>query len=415
MTSKGVAPKGASHRCIAVVGAGPAGIMAALEAARHGAQVSLYDTNPMVGRKLLVTGAGRCNISNQNTRPEVYVCKDRAALGMALAQYGHQQTAERLYALGIPIYATADGWCYPLSDSAATVAHLLAAALDLAGVEVRLKTKISALRPKGREIVLEAGGPEHTYTVDRVVVATGGKAYPALGSKGEFFSELQRLGHTIEPIYPALTPLVTDMRALQKLQGVRMDAGLSLYAGDRLLGHDMGNLLFTQSGLSGPAAMNLSHLVSTRPHKALTAAIDLLALHGETLRRLLERQRRRAVPLRVLLGAALPPKVPPVILRLAGLAQDVPLSQVADEALARVLDLLGALTVTVKGTRGFAQAQISTGGVPLSEIEPETMASRIVPGLHLAGEVLDVIGPCGGFNLQFAWTSGALAGRAAAE
>ena len=194
-----------------------------------------------------------------------------------------------------------------------------------------------------------------------------------------------------------------------------MDAGLAIYAGDRLLGRDIGNLLFTQSGLSGPVAMNLSHLVSTRPHESLTATIDLLALRGEALRGLLERQRRRAVPLRVLLGAVLPPKVPPVILRLAGLAQDVPLSQVTDEALARVLDLLGRLTVTVKGTRGFEQAQVSTGGVPLSEVEPETMASRLVPGLYLAGEVLDVIGPCGGFNLQFAWTSGALAGRAAAE
>jgi predicted Rossmann fold flavoprotein len=398
-----------------VVGAGPAGIMAALEAARHGAQVLLYDTNPMVGRKLLVTGAGRCNISNQNTRPEVYVCKDRNALAVALARYGYRETAERLYELGIPIYATPDGWCYPLSDSAAAVADLLAAALDLAVVEVRLKTKISALRPKGREIILEAGGPEHTYTVDRVVVATGGKAHPALGSKGDFFAELQRLGHTIEPIYPALTPLVADMRALHKLQGVRLDAGLSLYAGDRLLGHDVGNLLFTQSGLSGPAAMNLSHLVSARPHEALTAAIDLLAMHGEALRRLLERQRHRDVPLSVLLGAVLPYKVPPVILRLAGLSQEMLLSQVTNGALARILDLLGGLKVTVKGTRGFEQAQASTGGVPLNEVEPETMASRIVPGLYLAGEVLDVIGPCGGFNLQFAWTSGALAGRAAAE
>jgi predicted Rossmann fold flavoprotein len=404
-----------AHRRVAVVGAGPAGIMAALEAARHGAQVLLYDTNPMVGRKLLVTGAGRCNITNQNTRPEVYVCKDRAALAAALTRYGYPETAERLYELGIPIYATPDGWCYPLSDSATAVADLLAAALDLAGVEVWLKTKISALRPQGREIILEAGGPEHTYTVDRVVVATGGKAYPALGSRGEFFAEVRRLGHAIEPIYPALTPLVADMRALQELQGVRMDAGLAIYAGDRLLGRDIGNLLFTQSGISGPAAMNLSHLVSARPHEALTTTIDLLALHGEALRRLLERQRRRAVPLCVLLGAVLPPKVPPVILRLAGLSQDVSLSQVTDEALARVLDLLGALSVTVKGTRGFEQAQVSTGGVPLSEVEPETMASRLVPGLYLAGEMLDVIGPCGGFNLQFAWTSGALAGRAAAE
>lgn len=403
-----------ASRRVGIVGAGPAGIMAALEAARLGAQVLLFDTNAMVGRKLLVTGNGRCNISNVHVAAERYVCADRRFLEAAFSLCGHRETIEGLHDLGIPTYATPDGWCYPLSDSAATVADALAAALELAGVEVHLKTKISDLKP-GRSVwTLFAGGPAHTCEVDRVVVATGGKAYPALGSKGDFFPVLERLGHTIEPIRPALVPLVADVRHLHKLQGVRLDVGLTLFREDRVLGRSKGNLLFTQSGLSGPAAMDLSHLVSTRAGQPLTLAIDLLACVRDPLRELIARKRALPVPLPVVLGSVLPAKLPPVVIGLAGFSPEARLNELPEPDLERLMGLLGSLEVRVLGTRGFQHAQLSTGGVPVTEVSPETMASRVAPGLHLAGEVLDVVGPCGGFNLQFAFTSGALAGRGAA-
>ncbi|MBC7236586.1 MAG: aminoacetone oxidase family FAD-binding enzyme [Chloroflexi bacterium] len=404
----------ARGRRIGVVGAGPAGILAALEAAHLGARVLLFDTNPMIGRKLLVTGNGRCNISNVHATAAAYHCADARFLEMAFRRFGHPETVERLRELGILIYATPDGWCYPLSESAAAVADLFAAALELAGVEIRLKTKITALRPRGDGFTLEAGGPGQTYEVDRVVVATGGKAHPALGSKGEFFAVLEALGHTVLPIRPALVPLVADMRRLHKLQGVRLDAGLTLWEGERRLGHDVGNLLFTSTGLSGPAAMNLSYLVSARPHAPLTATIDLLAIHREALFALVACKRHEPWPLSALLGAVWPQKVPPVVLQLADLPAQVRMTELTDDALNRLFDLAGHIEVPIKGTRGFEQAQLSTGGVPVTEVHPETMASRIVPGLHLAGELLDVHGPCGGYNLQFAFTSGALAGRGAA-
>ncbi len=401
-------------RRIGIVGAGPAGMMAALEAARRGAEVLLFDTNPMVGRKLLVTGAGRCNISNRRVAAEAYTCADAAFLETAFEIWGHKRTMDRLEELGIPTYATHDGWCYPLSDSAATVADAFAAMLDLAGVQVHLKTKISDVRVAAGCLVLEVGGPPHTLTVDRVVVATGGKAHPALGSRGDFFPVLEGLGHRVLPVRPALAPVVADVRGLHRLQGVRLDVGLTLLQGDDVLGRTAGNMMFTDYGLSGPAAMDLSHLISTRPHADLTLSIDLLHYTRDALLPLIDRFREAPVPLRVILGAVLTVKIPPVLIKMIGLPDDVTLDALGEDDLEGLLDLAGNLAVTVKGTRGFDVCQLSTGGVPVTEVEPTTMASQVVPLLHLAGEVLDVVGPCGGYNLQFVFTSGALAGAGAA-
>ena len=402
-------------RTVGIVGAGPSGIMAALEAARCGARALLFDTNAMVGRKLLVTGNGRCNISNANASAESYTCADPTFLSMALSRFGHQDTTARLSELGILTYATPDGWCYPLSDSAATVAEALTTALGIAGVEVHLKTKISALRPARGRILLVTDDPSHGWAVDRVVVATGGKAYPALGSKGDFFPALEALGHTVVPVFPALVPILADVRRLHKLQGVRMDVGLSLYEGESLLAEDVGNVMFTQTGLSGPVAMNLSHHISTRPQAKLRLSVDLIRVHRPRLEDLIARKRGQPVPVRVLLGAVMPAKVPPVGMGLAGLSLDVTLDTMSPNALETLLEVLSGVSLQVTGTRGFQHAQLSTGGISVTEVEPETMASRIVPGLHLAGEVMDVVGPCGGHNLQFAFTSGALAGAAAAS
>jgi hypothetical protein len=194
--------------------------------------------------------------------------------------------------------------------------------------------------------------------------------------------------------------------------------GLALYQGDEKLGETVGNLLFTQFGFSGPAPMDLSHLVSTRlvdgyEGPPLRLTINLVPYHLEELRRLIARKRAEPVPMRVVLGAVLPVKVPPVFLRLAGLPPDVLLNRVSGQDLEKLLALLTGVSVMVKGTRGFKFSQLSTGGVPVTEVAPRSMASRRVKGLYLAGEVLDVVGPCGGYNLQFAFASGAIAGMAA--
>ena len=345
--------------------------------------------------------------------PEAYATDDAPALARVLGHYGYPQLLADLDAVGIPTYATTDGWCYPLSNSAAAVAETLTAMLDLAGVSVRLKTKITDLRVSGRKFEVTLGGGPHRELVDRVIVASGGKAYPALGSRGTLFPVLDRLGHKIRPIHPALVPITAQVKQFHKLQGVRLDVGLSLLKAGEVLAETVGNMMFTQFGFSGPAPMNLSHLVSTQSGKGLTLAIDLLPYHRGELTDLIARMRSRPVPVRILLGSVLPPKIAPVVMPMADLPVDARVADLSKESLDRLFYLLTHLTVRVTGTRGFNFAQASTGGVSVREVDPRTMESRLVPGLHFAGEVLDVVGPCGGYNLQFAWTSGALAGRGA--
>jgi len=389
--------------------------MAALEAARLGAQVTLFDMNATVGRKLLVTGNGRCNISNMRASPERYTCADPKFLETAFDLYGREMTLARLYDLGVPTYSTPDGWYYPLSDSAASVVEALAAMLELAGVDVRLQCKAVDIRRTADGFALTIGGPSHVCEVARLVVASGGKAYPALGSTGELFPILEQLGHTVVPIYPALVPITARVKQFHKLQGVRLDVGLSLWEGNQRLGETTGNVMFTQDGFSGPAAMDLSHLVSMRPAASLRLVIDLVALRQNEFLALIARLRGQPVPLRVVLGAVMPAKIPPVVLSLAGFDPQVKLPEISQKELNRLLYLVSHLEAEVTGTRSFKFAQLSTGGIPVTEVDPRTMESRLVHGLYFAGEVMDVIGPCGGFNLQWCWTSGALAGRGAAE
>lgn len=398
---------------LAVIGAGPAGMMAALHAARPGVQVLLIDSNPSVGRKLLVTGSGRCNLTNTNAAAERYTCADPEFLRRLFACFGYADLLVFMRNLGVLTYATDDGWAYPLSGSAVSVVDAFAAALDTAGVELRLETSVTDIRPAGKGFRLITTQGE--LRAERVVLAAGGKAYPNLGSRGELFPVLERLGHTIRPVQPALAPLLLELKELQRLQGVRVDVRARLWHGRNLLGETTGNCIFTQWGMNGPAVMDLSHLVSTRPGTALRLELNFLPDSETAVRELITRRRDTRTPLRVLLGAALPPKVPPLFLEMAGIAADSPLNALPDSAVEKVLRLLTSHSLTVKGTRGFEFSQLSTGGVPVTEMEAATLQSRLIPGLYLAGEVLDVVGPCGGYNLQFAFSSGVIAGRAAGD
>ncbi len=376
----------------------------------------LFDSNPAIGRKLLVTGNGRCNLTNSLVAPERYSCADRSFLSLALEKFGRESLLSLLRAMGVLTFATHDGWYYPVSNSAVTVQKAFEAALQNVGVQLHLKTTISDIHLLTPGFLLETEAPPRTFGVDRLIVAAGGSAYPALGSRGECFPILERLGHTVVPPRPALAPIRADVRPYHALQGVRLDVRLALYEGEDKLGETAGNLLFTEFGFSGPAAMDLSHLVQAGPGKTpQRLVINLIPTHLDWLRQFIAARRDDPLPLSIALGSVLPPKMPPVFIAQAGLPDSVCLNQVSDHQLEVLLRRLTAVTVEVRGTRGFQFSQLSAGGVPVSEVDPNTMESRRVRGLYLVGEVLDVVGPCGGFNLQFAFTSGAVAGMAVGD
>lgn len=399
---------------LTIIGAGPAGMTAALFAAKAGAKVRLIDGNEQVGRKLLVTGSGRANLTNQRMDSARYTCADPAWMQKLLSRFGHVDLIRFLDEIGVLTFCTHDGWCYPLSESAQTVVETFAAALREAGVELVLNTKVLSIRKEETGFLLDLSTGA-TLQAERLILAAGGKAYPALGSRGELFPFLKTLGHTLIPLKPALAPLTCDMKPWRSLSGMRLDVRASLYEGKTLLAETEGNLIFTDWGLNGPAVMDLSHHVSTREGVKLDLSLNPLFDRELALKELIARKRKSDIPLRLLLGSALPPKLPPLLLTRAGIQADAPVSNLQDGQIEKVLREASALPFRVTGVRGFEYCQVSAGGVPVSEVDPLNMRSRLLPCLWLAGETLDVVGPCGGYNLQFAFSSGALAGMDAAR
>ncbi len=392
-----------------ILGAGPAGMTAALMAARRNQPVALLDANATVGRKLLVTGSGRANLTNSDLALDRYVCDDPAWLASIFGKFGHAELIDFLKSVGVLTFAMADGWTYPLSESAQTVVDAFDAALRLAGVQLLLNKRVTAIRKHSAGFELKTDNDE-PLTCERLLVAAGGKAYPTLGSRGELFDSLRSLGHTLRPLVPALAPVTARMDAYQKLQGVRLDARVTLLRNGQTLQTTTGNLIFTQWGLNGPAVMDLSHNIARHPGEKLGLRLDLIFNCEDDLRSMIRAHRSDPLPLRVVLGAGLPPKVAPVILGLSSLAPDAALDALPDREIELVFTLLKALPIEVTGVRGFEFCQVTAGGVPVAEVDPQTMRSRVVPNLSLAGELLDVIGPCGGYNLQFAFSTGAVAG-----
>jgi hypothetical protein len=402
---------------IAVIGAGASGLAAALQAAWHGVSVTLFERNPVPGKKLQVTGSGRCNITNDAVTASKYSCADPAWMETVLSSFGVSDLLAMLHEIGVPTYKTFDGWYYPLSDSAKTVVDALENAVTLAGCAIHYATQVQDVRWLDHTLFIDSVSPDgrRKTAFDRVIVATGGKSFPSLGSRGELFPVLERLGHTMLPKRPALAPVLTDMKEYQPLQGVRLDVGVTLWEDTKNFAQTAGNLIFTQWGLNGPAVMDLSHHISARQGAKLVLSLNLLHFHQAEYDELLSRKKDTLTPLMVFLEAFFPPKVAAFFIHQMNLPLEIRLNELKESDFASLTRMLNNLPFTVMGVKGFEYCQLSVGGVPVTEVDPKTLVSKIIQDLYLTGETLDVVGPCGGFNLQFAFSSGALAGRAAAS
>ena len=397
---------------IAVVGAGASGIFAALAAAQTGNRVTLFDHNAEIGKKLLVTGSSRCNISNAMVGAEKYACADEGWMQAFFQAYPPARLRSLLDALGIPIYSTADGWYYPLSNSAHSVVEILRADLLARGVALALSLQVVDLRREegGFALRFPSGEPARERFFDKVVLAAGGKAYPSLGSRGELFPVLARLGHSVVPLVPALGPLVVALGKFQDLRGLRFDVGAAVYAGEQRLGASYGNVIFTARGLNGPGVMNLSHLAARRSQEKLSLVLDFCFAFESALSDENAKLAANKNPL-VFLNRFFPPKASRFFLEYAGIGVGQENEPLTSDELQKLLAALRSVTLPILGIRSFDESQLSAGGVPVTEVRPDTCESTLIPGLYLVGETLDVVGPCGGYNLHFAFSSGCLAGR----
>ncbi|KKM08827.1 FAD-dependent oxidoreductase [Clostridiales bacterium PH28_bin88] len=406
---------------VVVVGGGAAGMLAAIAAAETGAPVVLLEKNSRLGTKVLISGKGRCNLTNAADITGLVdnIPGNGQFLYSALHTFSNKDMVALLNRLGLPTKVERGGRVFPVSDRSKDVVQALEGYLRRLGVEVRVNLPVAGLLVEGNRVTgVKAGGG--TVPGKAVVVATGGMSYPRTGSTGDGYRWAAELGHRITPLKPALVPLETNEEWVKDLQGLTLkNVEVSTWGKDSL-GSEFGEMLFTHFGVSGPIILTLSRNVSRyleRHGPPVRAEINLKpALRREQLDARLQRDfaqfsRRQ---LKNSLGELLPQRLIRVFTHLSGLPEDKFVHQITREERLHLAYLLQHLPLTVTGTRPLAEAIVTAGGVSVKEIEPQTMGSRLVRGLYFAGEVLDVDGYTGGFNLQAAFSTGFVAGKSAA-
>ncbi len=401
-----------------VVGGGAAGLMAAGALAAQGAPVLLFEKNRDLGRKVRITGKGRCNVTNRCPPQEVVAAAQGGKfLYTALCAFPPEDVMAFFEGLGVPLKTERGRRVFPQSDKAGDIAQALARWAGKA--QVRREAVARVLVEEGRAVGVAAAGKE--YRAQAVLLACGGASYPATGSDGSGCRLAQGAGHSITPLAPALVPLVEAGGWCQKLMGLSLrNCGVKVTAAGKKkpVYTDFGELLFTHFGLSGPTILSASsHMRPMEPgrytvHIDLKPALDQAQLDARLLRDLEENKNRQFANA---LDRLLPQKLIPVAVERGGTPGGTRCNTVTKEQRRRFLALLKDFTIEVQGFRPLEEAIVTAGGVRLGEVDPRTMESRLVKGLYFAGEMLDVDAPTGGYNLQIAFSTGRLAGESMAK
>nr|WP_294682879.1 NAD(P)/FAD-dependent oxidoreductase [uncultured Anaerotignum sp.] len=401
---------------IIIIGGGASGMMAALSARKQGAEVCVLERQARVGRKLLATGNGRCNLTNTKLTPKNYHGQNAAFAQTALQAFNTKSTLAFFQSLGLLSTVEPSGKVYPLSDQAGSVVDVLRLALEETGVEIRTSFEVTELkRSKKREFRIFS--KEETLRADAVIICCGGMAGGKLGGTQSGYDLLKSQGHTLTKLFPALVQVKTDTAFVKALKGVRADGAVLVERNGKILAENAGEIQFTDFGISGPTVFEISRVISTGK-APLTVHLNLLRnLSHEEVVSLLQ-NRKKTMPHQALenfLTGILHNRLGRTILRYAGFGLAEPIHSLMPSDIKRIAHAIQDFSLSVLGTMGFDAAQVTAGGIRTEEFNPSTMESRLVPGLFAAGEVLDIDGDCGGYNLQWAWASGYLAGKSAAE
>lgn len=402
---------------IVIIGAGAAGLMAAVWAGRTapGARIVVLDGAAKLGAKILVAGGGRCNVTHEAVNAGDYAGSTPGAIGKVLHRFQVDDTIRFFSELGVPLKREETGKLFPVSNRARTILDALLAAAQDGGATLDFPRRVERLESAGDGFRL--GGVWGTLIARRVILAAGGKSLPKSGSDGGGYALARELGHSLTPrILPALVPLLLPAgHFLRELSGVSFDCALTVTSGTGKHLHTVGGAaLCTHFGLSGPAILDVSRYWLDARAGDAKAALLLNVLPDKTPEQLdtLLRDLGRTTPLSAL-SRHLPDRLARALVLEAGLDPVLPASQLTREARRALVTTLTALRLPITGDRGFTYAEVTAGGVPLSELRLDTMESRLCPGLYLCGEICDVDGRIGGFNFQWAWASGYTAGTAA--
>jgi predicted Rossmann fold flavoprotein len=400
-----------------IIGGGAAGLCAAVTAAREGGRVTLLEQNSRVGKKILVSGNGKCNIGNRHIALHRFHSQNPDFVKKVLQGYDASVIVDFFRSIGLELTEGREGRLFPLSQQASSVAELLAYEAESAGVEIVYDCRVNSLAYEQQHFVLETS--RGTRACKTVLIACGSPAAPQLGGNDSGYAFAAGLGHTLIPRHPSLVQLLSEEPWVKKCAGVKTEGVARLYTNGEYITEKKGDLLFTNYGISGLAILDISREVSLRlaQFDYCELSLDLMpAFSKEKLTRLLLARidQKSQKPVSLWLQGIMHKKLVPVILEHARIKSPVE-NQLHRKEINSLVHTIKHLRLSISGTKGFQGAEVSTGGVDTREIDPQTMASRQLPGLYFAGEIVDVDGDRGGFNFHFAWVSGMRAGISSAH
>lgn len=395
-----------------VIGAGASGMMAAITAARENKRVCILEKLDKAGKKLLATGNGKCNFTNENMKVDCFG-GDETFVNKVLDQFSVEDCLEFFHSIGI-YPKNKNGYYYPNSEQASSVTNALLYELERLGVKVFYEVNVKDISANTEEVCVWT--QKDCIIAKKLVIATGLLAAPKLGSDGSLFEVIKSLGHRFAPILPTLCGFYCKGMKFKQVSGVRSHGTVAAYIDGRKTTEDTGEIQFTDYGLSGIPVFQISRDLSKGLYAKHKVEINLNLLPQFKKQELIDEINFRrsigaSMPIAALLNGLVNQKLSDMILEKAGVDKQVYASSVSDDEIVKIVELLQDITVTVTNYRDFEFAQVCTGGIPTSDIDHDTLESKFAPNVHFAGEILDVDGICGGYNLHFAWATGYIAGR----
>ena len=398
---------------IAIIGGGASGIVAAISAARNGAKVTIYERCDRIGRKILATGNGRCNYTNINAGVENYHGKNPEFINDTVSNFWVSETNSFFHELGMLTKVEEKGKAFPYSLQASAVLDVLRYEIERLHVNVVTEFEVEKVTKENGGFILRSYNGLKAYA-DKVILSTGGKASPSLGSNGSGYQIAQCFGHKLSKLYPSLVQIKTETELIKSLKGIKIDANVLLEVGDKKSIY-FGEVLFTDYGLSGPAIFNVSRLCADNNHATIT--LDILPeIDANELYEILKSRRTQYRNLETFFVGMINKKVGMVMMKYANVLPFARTSDtITDEEIKRLCDALKNFKLNVTGTMSWNNAQVTAGGILTHDVNSFTLESKLCNGLYLTGEILDIDGDCGGFNLQWAWSSGYIAGLNASK
>lgn len=398
---------------VAIIGAGPAGLMAAISAVNDGKNVVLFEKNDILGRKILATGNGRCNLTNKYTKVENYHGANFEFISEVLSFFDQIKTMDFFETNGMILKEEDRGRIFPRNNQASTVVSSLETALVKENIDIKKNSLVKNVsKNESFLITLDSG---ETIKSKKLILATGGKAAFQFGSSGDGLFWAKKLGHTVTPIYAALAPIETCEDWVKEVQGIKLDAMVTSKVKDKILKITKGDLIFTHFGVSGPSVM--AHAREIAPfidNQKVEIILDLFPEENESelddkFEKILKLNHKKTI--KNVLSGIVPSNLAPIILNIAEIKPETKVAEISKNSRLIIVKTIKNVNLTAKKVRPLKEAQVTRGGVAVDEINYKTLQSKIIEGLYFAGEIIDVDGDSGGFNLQWAWSSGYLAGK----